>query len=104
MLTKHTGSPEKRHQKKSVPSGTFADLDDIPTLPLPSTQLQFPQVTEHELQDAINKLPNKKAAGPDKTPNELLKIAKDTITPSLLKIISACLKIHHFPPNGKKIS
>ncbi|MBW0543743.1 hypothetical protein O181_083458 [Austropuccinia psidii MF-1] len=65
-----------------------ADLRNIPTFPPPSTQVQFPPVTEHKIGDAINKLPNKKVAGPEKILNELLKIAKDTITPSMSKIFN----------------
>ncbi|MBW0492181.1 hypothetical protein O181_031896 [Austropuccinia psidii MF-1] len=60
---------------------TVADLSDIPAAP----PLQFPPITNHEIHSAIRKLPNRKAAGPDKIPNKLLKIAKSTITPTSWK-------------------
>ncbi|MBW0483863.1 hypothetical protein O181_023578 [Austropuccinia psidii MF-1] len=81
---------------------TFAALDDIQTsLPTPDCSYFLP-IMGHEVSSAISKLPNKKVAGLDNTPNELLKIAKDTITPHLSIIFNECLKTHHFPPQWKE--
>ncbi|MBW0508238.1 hypothetical protein O181_047953 [Austropuccinia psidii MF-1] len=81
---------------------TATDLYDIPTShPTPDSP-HFPPVTEHEISRAISKLPNKKAVEPDNIQNELLKIAKDTITPHLSIIFNTSLMTHHFPPQWKE--
>ncbi|MBW0488302.1 hypothetical protein O181_028017 [Austropuccinia psidii MF-1] len=81
---------------------TEADLCDVPPLPLPHIPPQFPPITEDELTRAIKTLPNKKAAGPDKIPNELLKIANTTIVPHLVPLFNTCLLAHHFPAPWKR--
>ncbi|MBW0474080.1 hypothetical protein O181_013795 [Austropuccinia psidii MF-1] len=79
---------------------TDSDLDDIPTSFPTSNSLNFPPIMEYEICSIISKLPDKKSSGMDKTANELLKIAKDTIAPYLSTIFNTCLKINYFPPNG----
>ncbi|MBW0563491.1 hypothetical protein O181_103206 [Austropuccinia psidii MF-1] len=81
---------------------TFAALDDIKTSLLTPEGSYFLPIMKHEVSSAISKLPNKKVEGPDNTPNELLKISKDTIKPHLSIIFNACLKTHHFPPQWKE--
>ncbi|MBW0463297.1 hypothetical protein O181_003012 [Austropuccinia psidii MF-1] len=76
---------------------TEANLCDIP----PHTP-HFPLITEDEITRTINNIPNKKAAGPDKIPNELLKIANTTIVPHLAPLFNACLQAHHFPAQWKQ--
>ncbi|MBW0590790.1 hypothetical protein O181_130505 [Austropuccinia psidii MF-1] len=51
---------------------------------------------------AICNLPNKKAAGPDRIPNELLKIATKTIVPHLAPLFNECLQTHHFLTQWKQ--
>ncbi|MBW0556849.1 hypothetical protein O181_096564 [Austropuccinia psidii MF-1] len=77
---------------------TNSDLGDIPTSLLTPDFPHFPAVTKHKVSGAINKLPKKKAEVVENTPNELLKIERDTITPHLTIISNTCLKTHHFPP------
>ncbi|MBW0564697.1 hypothetical protein O181_104412 [Austropuccinia psidii MF-1] len=77
---------------------TDADLHDIPPLPPPSSLLLFPPITEDKIDRAINKLANKKAAGPDK----LLKIANKAMTLHLSPLFNACLRKHHFPKQWKQ--
>ncbi|MBW0500973.1 hypothetical protein O181_040688 [Austropuccinia psidii MF-1] len=81
---------------------TDADLHDIPPLPPPSSLLLFPPITKDEIDQEINKLANKKAAGPDKIPNELLKIANKAMTPHLSPLFNACLRKHHFLKQWKQ--
>ncbi|MBW0498141.1 hypothetical protein O181_037856 [Austropuccinia psidii MF-1] len=81
---------------------TNADLGDIPTSLATPDCPPFPDITKHKVSSAIKKLPNKKAAGPDNTPNKLLKIARGAITPHLTIIFNTCLKTHHFPPQWKE--
>ncbi|MBW0520160.1 hypothetical protein O181_059875 [Austropuccinia psidii MF-1] len=52
--------------------------------------------------EAICNLPNKKAAGPDRIPNELLKIATETIVPHLVPLFNACLQTHQFLTQWKQ--
>ncbi|MBW0528316.1 hypothetical protein O181_068031 [Austropuccinia psidii MF-1] len=81
---------------------TDADLSNIPPLPAPPDPQPFPPIAEDKVVRAINKLPGKKAAGPDRIPNELLKIANKTLTPYLSPLFNACLQKHHFPKQWKQ--
>ncbi|MBW0531347.1 hypothetical protein O181_071062 [Austropuccinia psidii MF-1] len=81
---------------------TKADLSDIPPLPTAQTPLQFPLITANEITQAICNLPKNKAAGPDRIPNELLKIATETIVPHLVPLFNACLQTHRFPTQWKQ--
>ncbi|MBW0468336.1 hypothetical protein O181_008051 [Austropuccinia psidii MF-1] len=62
----------------------------------------FPPIIEEEIRTEIDKLPRKKAAGPDKIPKKHIKIAHNILFPDLLTLFNSCLTIHHFPPLWKQ--
>lgn len=73
------------------------DESDIPDS-LPKTEpIHFPTMTEHEIEEIIRKLPSRRAKGEDGIPNELLKIAKSILSPKMVKLFNACLKLGYFP-------
>ncbi|MBW0476093.1 hypothetical protein O181_015808 [Austropuccinia psidii MF-1] len=55
------------------------------------------QVPPEEIQQAIENLPNKKAAGSDTIPNELLKLAAQQLWPVLMPLFNTCLARGHYP-------
>ncbi|MBW0517692.1 hypothetical protein O181_057407 [Austropuccinia psidii MF-1] len=62
----------------------------------------FLPISEEKISRAIDKLPNKKAAGPYKIPKKLIKISNKTLIPHLEPLFNSCLIIHHFPPQWKQ--
>lgn len=96
---------EKKEQAELLFHGTSiahiqADLSDIPYDWSPVTNdpnLDFSPLTVEELESVVNQLPKKKAAGPDHLANELIQTALPIISPPLLSILNASLKLGHFP-------
>ncbi|MBW0520566.1 hypothetical protein O181_060281 [Austropuccinia psidii MF-1] len=82
---------------------TAANLDDIPHWQQPILSSDFPQVTEDEVANAIAELPNKKASGQYRIPNELIKLSKLLLTPILTKLYNLCLSREGTRKNGKNL-
>ncbi|MBW0473119.1 hypothetical protein O181_012834 [Austropuccinia psidii MF-1] len=62
----------------------------------------FPPITTHKLTRALDELPKKEAPGPDKIPNELLKIISTCLTPYLKEVFNGCLQNGYFPSMWKR--
>ncbi|MBW0497171.1 hypothetical protein O181_036886 [Austropuccinia psidii MF-1] len=76
--------------------GGQADLSNIEPIKQKSP-LTFNKITKEEVSKNIGFLSQRKAPGPDKIPNELIKILKTTITDSLENFLNSCLQLGHFP-------
>lgn len=97
---------DKTEQAELLFSGTSialteCNLQDVPTGPSPPIG-RFPVVTEFEVESIIRSLPNKKATGEDKIPNELIKLAKSLLSPHLTNIFNHCLKLSFYPVGWKQ--
>ncbi|MBW0477854.1 hypothetical protein O181_017569 [Austropuccinia psidii MF-1] len=62
---------------------------------------KFPPINKNEVRRAIQELPKKKAPDPDKITNELLKTVDIIVTPYLVKLFNAFLKIGYLPKELK---
>lgn len=96
---------EKTEQAKLLFFGTSValtecDLQDVPTGPPPPIG-PFPHITTHEVEDVIKHLPNGKAKGDDKIPNELLKIAESLLSPLFATLFNQCMTLSYYPPQWK---
>lgn len=80
---------------------TDCNLSDISTESPPPIG-PFPAITEHEVEEIIKDLPNKKAKGDDDVPNELIKLAKSLLSPALTQIFNQCLKLSFYPQCWKR--
>ncbi|MBW0546470.1 hypothetical protein O181_086185 [Austropuccinia psidii MF-1] len=76
------------------------DLSDITPITL-QPPLTFNRITIGEIKRNISSVPLKKAPGPDKIPNELIKILKDIIADPLENLFNSCLQTGHFPQAWK---
>ncbi|MBW0466890.1 hypothetical protein O181_006605 [Austropuccinia psidii MF-1] len=81
-------------------AGGQIDLPDITPI-TQQTPLTFNRITTEEMKINISSLPLKKAPGPDKLPNELIKVLKDIIADPLENLINRFLQIGHFPQSWK---
>ncbi|MBW0522107.1 hypothetical protein O181_061822 [Austropuccinia psidii MF-1] len=63
--------------------------------PLPP--FSFKEITTHKIMNNIKPLPNKKESGPDKVPNEIIKIAGEQLTKPLKQLFNSFLSLGHFP-------
>ena len=59
-------------------------------------------MTKEELEDTIRKLPNGKAPGPDRIPNEVIKLIALVISKDLAQAISHCLADRSLPLRYKE--
>lgn len=73
------------------------DVSDVLSQDRSNTQVNHPQISEHEVAEIIRGLPSKKAKGGDGIPNELIKIAESNLTPILTKVFNECLTRGYFP-------
>jgi len=60
-----------------------------------------PKFTEEELKVAVHRMPNRKAAGPDGIPNEVVKLAASKNPKMFLNTFNYCIKNGHFPKTWK---
>ena len=84
------------------PPPVQADLSDLEASssldPDSETGIHIPQeVDSREIEEIINSVPRKKAPGPDKIPNEALKVAATLISPALASIASSSFQTGYFP-------
>jgi endonuclease/exonuclease/phosphatase family metal-dependent hydrolase len=89
------------------PPPETADLGDIPGAPLAEERLvMMGDVTEESVSKLIRELPNKKAPGPDNTPNEALKElrehSKNDFTAKLTSVMVGCIKKGVMPESYKQ--
>lgn len=96
----------KAEQAKLLFHGTSSvttpcNLSDIPVFH-PAWDDSYPPVKPAKVETIIQKIPNKKAAGPEKIPNELIKLAKSSVGPFLSKLFDACLNFSYFPTEWRK--
>ncbi|MBW0566154.1 hypothetical protein O181_105869 [Austropuccinia psidii MF-1] len=63
--------------------------------PLPP--FSFREITTHEIMNNIKSLPNKKASGPDKIPNKIIKLSGKELNKPLKQLFNSCLSLGHFP-------
>ena len=84
------------------PSPAEADLSDIdPHSPWPEPVPLEQRILAKEVQAALNSLPSKKAPGPDKIPNELLKHCSESLKDPLAWLFSACVQAGYHPSTFK---
>lgn len=83
----------------------MANLTDIPTAASDShldPELDPPPpITVLEIERTVTHLRTKKAKGPDKIANELIKLALPAICTNLLKVFNAFLTLSYFPKDSK---
>lgn len=79
---------------------TECNLTDVRSETLPHRDT-FPLIPTHEVETIISGLPTKKASGPDKVQNELLKLAKSQLSPILANLFNFCLRSSFYPPKWK---
>ena len=80
------------------------DLSNIAGKEQPGCRLVniSPNISPEEICELIRKLPNNKAPGPDKIPNEILKITASAIAQGLAKASSQCLAARTMPQRLKE--
>jgi Reverse transcriptase (RNA-dependent DNA polymerase) len=89
-------------RQKFFPKPNEADLTDInPGLHLTPIQIKE-EIKEMEIQEALRYLANDKAPGPDQIPNRVLKEAEEWLTPHLLKVFNATVRIGYHPKAWKE--
>ncbi|MBW0558947.1 hypothetical protein O181_098662 [Austropuccinia psidii MF-1] len=100
--------PENTYQAykftKSQMTGEIAPLkcnDGSLTTEIEEKAALLCQVPPEEIQQAIDSLPNNKAAGSDTMPNEILKLVEGQLTPVLTSLFNTCLVQGHYPSPWK---
>ncbi|KAI9037099.1 putative RNA-directed DNA polymerase from transposon X-element, partial [Aspergillus affinis] len=85
-------------RKAFFPEPPPADLSDIPTARIPP-QIDFPDLTEHEVLRCIRRAPPDKAPGPDGIPNKVWHWLGEvsSFLAALTQIFNACLRLGHNP-------
>lgn len=84
------------------PPAIEADLSDINNSIYPPP-IDIPEeISEQELQDALQWVAKDKAPGPDRIPNRVLKAAQEWLTPRLLIIFNAALRNGYHPNEWKR--
>ncbi|KAG0141678.1 hypothetical protein CROQUDRAFT_98502 [Cronartium quercuum f. sp. fusiforme G11] len=63
--------------------------------------LDYQEMPTYEILTILENLPSKKVPGPDKIPNELIKIAGQVIVGTITKLFNACLRLGLFPQPWK---
>ncbi len=103
VLQKENEEKARALQQKLFPEPAPADLSDIPEQPpnFPSP-LPFPDITEHEVQEAFRSSRGDKAPGSDNIQFKVLKIAAPVIGPLLTQIYNASLRLHYWPACWKE--
>ncbi|KAI7955904.1 hypothetical protein MJO29_007303 [Puccinia striiformis f. sp. tritici] len=92
---------DKKEQAELLFRGTSivlseCDLSDIP--PVESSKfVVYPEITTQETSRILNRLKKKKAAGPDRIPNEVLTLATPAITAALTNLLNSCTRLSYFP-------
>ncbi|KAI7948635.1 hypothetical protein MJO29_010300 [Puccinia striiformis f. sp. tritici] len=92
---------DKREQAKLLFLGTSVvlsecDLSDVPPME-PSIFVVYPEITTQETSKILNRLKKKKAAGPDRIPNEILTLAAPALTDALTNLLNSCTRLSYFP-------
>ena len=89
--------------EKFFPEGGQADLSDIDSEVPTHHMLDISSaVTAEQIEQAINRLPNGKAPGPDNIPNETLKVVAPLIKEDLAHAISRCFDSGSTPENFRE--
>ncbi|KAI0993452.1 hypothetical protein K3495_g14732 [Podosphaera aphanis] len=83
----HTESPDKDIEGFTYPE----ELKTIPNV-----------ITQQEIEEALRKLPNDKAPGPDDISNRLLKNCSKTLSKVLAELFNACLRLGYHPNKFKE--
>ncbi|KAI9037662.1 uncharacterized protein KD926_000148 [Aspergillus affinis] len=85
-------------RKAFFPEPPPADLSDIPTAQIPP-QIDFPDLTEHEVLRCIRRAPPDKVPGPDGIPNKVWHWLGEVFSflTVLTQIFNACLRLGHNP-------
>ncbi|KAI0998161.1 hypothetical protein K3495_g10028 [Podosphaera aphanis] len=100
----HTESPDKVKvmAQHFFPLPVIADIQDIEGFTYPEELKTIPNViTQQEIEEALRKLPNDKAPGPDGIPNRLLKNCSKTLSKFLAELFNACLRLGYTQTNLK---
>ncbi|KAI0999644.1 hypothetical protein K3495_g8553 [Podosphaera aphanis] len=61
-------------------------------------------ITQQDIEEALRKLPNDKALGPDGIPNRLLKNCSKTLSKVLAELFNACLRLGYHPNKFKEFT
>ena len=103
ILQKENEEKARALQQKLFPIPAPADLSDIPEQPPEfPTPLPFPDITEHEVQEAFRSSRGDKAPGSDNIQFKVLKMAAPTIGPLLTQIYNASLRLQYWPACWKE--
>ena len=79
------------------PAPRQVDLQDIQDTEYPRPFWIDTLATPHEVGSLLRRLPVRKAAGPDKIPNLLLKECREILSPLLAQFFTRCMQIGHHP-------
>jgi len=82
--------------------GLFPALEQRPTIEWPLFNVPDPNVTTAELRISASQMKNSVAPGPDRVPNEAIKIICHTKPEILINIYNKCIAQGHFPRAWKK--
>ncbi|KAI1000147.1 hypothetical protein K3495_g8053 [Podosphaera aphanis] len=85
------------------PPPVHADVQDIAGFTYPEELKTISNViTQQEIEEALRKLPNDKAPGPDGIPNRFLKYCSKTLSKGLAELFNACLRLGYHPKKFKE--
>jgi hypothetical protein len=91
----------KEDQARLLFEGTSdvpVDIDIKNIIPIPlNSHFYFPLITTTEIQNAIKRIPKKKAKGHDKIPNKTIKWGRNILSIILIKMFNTCLNLGYFP-------
>jgi exonuclease III len=87
--------------KKFFPEPTHADTSNIGDSEYPEPLDTDEQIQEKEIHEALQRVANDKAPGPDKIPNRILKNIETWLIPHLLIVFNASFRIGYHPKAWK---
>ena len=99
-LKTETEDKVKLFKDSFFPQQKEADLSDIESYAYPST-VEWPPFTQREVRMALSMAATRKAPGPDRIPNLVLRMLTDILTPSLTRLFNACLSFGYCPEHFK---
>lgn len=97
-----TLATDKDEQAKLLFTGAsvvenLCDTSDIAEHEPNLEDLDHPPIPQYEVAEVIRRLPTRKATGGDGIPNELIKFAESSLTPTLTRLFNTCLTRGYFP-------
>ena len=91
-------------QQAFFPQPPAADLSNIDSYQYPTNQIEFPEITRHEIQDAVRDAAAGKAPGEDGIPNSLWHkvISIPVVVDALHQLFNACVRTGYNPSHFQR--